>query len=57
MCAGKGKPCVVVDGSGKSGFKRWRKATVQPVYIKPDLTAAELLVSDVIIMSYIATNQ
>ena len=41
---GKGKPIVVVDGSSKSGFKKWRKTTIQPSYVPKNMTAAELLV-------------
>lgn len=41
---GKGKPIVVVDGSSKSGFKKWRKTTIQPSYVPKKMTAAELLV-------------
>jgi len=34
---------VVVDGSSKSGFKKWRKTTIQPSYVPKKMTAAELL--------------
>ena len=42
---GKGKPVIVVDGSGKKGFKKWRKTTVHPTYLNKKMTARELLVS------------
>lgn len=43
--AGKTKPCVVVDGRDKTGFKRWRKHTMHPTPVSKTMTAAELLVS------------
>ena len=42
---GKGKPCIVVDGSSQKGFKKWRKATVHPTNLSKKMTAQELLVS------------
>ena len=41
---GKAKPIVVVDGSSKSGFKKWRKTTIQPSHVPKKMTAAGLLV-------------
>jgi len=41
---GKGKPVVVVDGSGERGFKKWRKMTLHPTYVSKTMTAQELLV-------------
>lgn len=41
---GKGKPVIVVDGSGKKGFKKWRKTTVHPTYLNKKMTTQELLV-------------
>ena len=43
--AGKTKPCVVVDGRDKAGFKRWRKNTLHPTPVSKTMTAAQLLVS------------
>lgn len=45
MGAGKGKPCIVVDGSCEKGFKKWRKTTVHPTYLNKKMTARELKVS------------
>ncbi len=41
---GKGRPCLIVDGSGKAGFRRWRKTTMHPIYLSKQTTAGELLV-------------
>ena len=41
---GKGKPCIVIDGSTEKGFKKWRKTTVHPTYLCKTMTAHELLV-------------
>lgn len=45
LSAAKTKPCVVVDGSGKLGFKKWRKNTMHPTPVHKTMTAAQLLVS------------
>ncbi len=44
LYAAKTKPCVVVDGSGKAGFKKWRKNTMHPTPVHKTMTAAQLLV-------------
>ncbi len=41
---GKGRPCLVIDGSGKSQFRRWRKTTIHPIHLSKTTTAGELLV-------------
>ncbi len=46
LLSGKGKPILVVDGSGEKGFKRWRKMTLHPVNVTKTMTAQELLVSE-----------
>ena len=43
---GKGKPVLVVDGSSKAGFKKWRKNTIHPTIVTKKMTAAELLVRE-----------
>ena len=42
----KGKPALVVDGSSKDGFKKWRKNTIHPIHVTKRMTAAELLVRE-----------
>ena len=44
LLTGKGKPCIIVDGSGEKGFKKWRKTTVHPIYLNKKMKAHELLV-------------
>ena len=38
-------PCVVVDGSDKAGFNKWKKNTMHPTPVSKTMTAAQLLVS------------
>ena len=40
----KSRPCVVVDGSDKAGFKKWKKSTMHPTPVSKTMTAAQLLV-------------
>ena len=40
----KGRPVMVIDGSGQTDFQKWRSTTVHPTHIGKKMTAAELLV-------------
>lgn len=39
----KGRPCVVIDGSGKTDFRKWKKTTMHPTHVHKKMTAGELL--------------
>ncbi len=43
VLAGK-RPCIVIDGRGEKGFRKWRKTTVHPINLTKKITAQELLV-------------
>lgn len=48
----KTKQCIIVDGTDKKGFGRWRKNTMHPSTITKATTAAELLVCTLVCYRY-----